>query len=465
MKFNKRTFTLLIIDLITAELAWILFVAYRKIFIEHAAITFNKPFYEGIVIIPIFWVTLYSLQGTYIDVKRIYRIQIVRFTITASILGTLCLFFTLLLDDSIPNYESYYKLFIALGLLHFCLTIIPRYFIIYHQVKRIHQGIDGFKTILIGNEEIAKQLYDEIINLQKSIGTQFVGYVETSSSNESFIACNLQKLGTLDDLKNIFQNKTIEEVIIATNSLDRHELSRLLSHISGKGIKIKLVPDIYDLVSGSLKIDNLFGALLLEIPSDELQLWQKSIKRAIDIVVAMCSIISLLPLYILIAIGVKRSSKGPIFFLQERIGKNGKPFKIIKFRSMYINAENNGPLLSSSNDQRITSFGKFLRKTRLDEFPQFFNVLIGDMSLVGPRPERQFFIDQIIEKEPHFLQLTSVRPGITSWGQVKYGYAENVPQMIQRMKYDLLYLKNRSLGLDFKIMFYTIITILKAKGK
>lgn len=465
MKFNKRTFSLLFIDLITAELSWVLFVIYRKVFIENASISFNKPFYEGIVLIPIFWITLYSLQGIYIDVKRIYRIQIVKLTITSSIIGSLCLFFTLLLDDSIPNYESYYKLFISLGLLHFCVTIIPRYIFIFYQVKKIHQGNDGFQTVLIGNEEIAKQLYDEINNLKKKIGNKFIGYIETNVNNKSFFSSDLQELGTLDNLKEIFQNKEIEEVIIATDKLDRHELSKLLSHISGKGIKIKLVPDIYDLVSGSLKIDNLFGALLLEIPSDELQLWQKSIKRAIDLIISFFAIILLLPLYIIIAIGVKKTSKGPVFFRQERIGKNGKPFKIIKFRSMYINAESKGPLLSSTNDQRITPFGKFLRKTRLDEFPQFFNVILGDMSLVGPRPERQFFIDQIIEKEPHFLQLTSVRPGITSWGQVKFGYAENVQEMIQRMKYDLLYLKNRSLGLDFKIMFYTIITILKAKGK
>jgi lipopolysaccharide/colanic/teichoic acid biosynthesis glycosyltransferase len=162
---------------------------------------------------------------------------------------------------------------------------------------------------------------------------------------------------------------------------------------------------------------------------------------------------------------VKFSSPGPIFFLQERIGLNNKPFQIIKFRTMYVNSEANGPQLSSSNDSRITPIGRFMRKTRLDEFPQFINVILGHMSLVGPRPERQFYIDQIVQHEPQYVLLNRVRPGITSWGQVKYGYAENVEQMLDRMKYDLLYINNRSIALDLKILFYTVAIVVKAKGK
>ena len=214
-----------------------------------------------------------------------------------------------------------------------------------------------------------------------------------------------------------------------------------------------------------LKLTNIYGALLLEVISDVMPFWQRVVKRFMDLVLSFVAIVLLIPFYLFSAIAVKFSSSGPVFFLQDRVGKKGKVFKIIKFRTMVVNAEKNGPQLSSKDDPRITKVGKFMRKTRLDEFPQFFNVLIGDMSIVGPRPERQFYIDQIAKIQPQYNQLTKVRPGITSWGQVKYGYAENVDQMLQRMKFDLLYLKNRSLSLDLKIMFYTLIIVLKAEGK
>jgi exopolysaccharide biosynthesis polyprenyl glycosylphosphotransferase len=230
-------------------------------------------------------------------------------------------------------------------------------------------------------------------------------------------------------------------------------------------VKIKISPDMYDILSGSVKMNNLFGALLFEVNSDEMPVGQKIMKRIIDIFVSIISIIVLIPLYIVLGIIVKMTSTGPVLFKQDRIGLHGSTFKIIKFRTMYVDAEKAGPQLSSSNDPRITKIGRYMRKLRLDEFPQFFNVLKGEMSLVGPRPERQFFIDQIVKIEPQYLHLTKVRPGITSWGQVKYGYAENVEQMLDRMKYDLLYLKNRTLALDFKIMLYTILIVIKAKGK
>ena len=184
-----------------------------------------------------------------------------------------------------------------------------------------------------------------------------------------------------------------------------------------------------------------------------------------DISLSIIAIFLLLPLYLIAAVLVKFSSPGPIFFLQERIGLNNKPFQIIKFRTMYVNSEANGPQLSSSNDARITPIGRFMRKTRLDEFPQFVNVILGHMSLVGPRPERQFYIDQIVQHEPQYVLLNRVRPGITSWGQVKFGYAENIDEMVERLKFDLLYIHNASLLLDLKIMLQTFLIVVRGEGK
>ena len=192
--------------------------------------------------------------------------------------------------------------------------------------------------------------------------------------------------------------------------------------------------------------------------------WQISVKRVLDVAVSLVSLIFLSPLFIYFAIKIKYDSKGPVFFRQERIGRSGKPFNMIKFRTMYINSENGRPKLSSAFDERITPFGRILRKYRFDELPQFWNVLIGDMSLVGPRPERKFFIDQIVKDAPYYCLLYKIRPGLTSWGPIKIGYADTIDKMIERLNYDIIYIENMSLFNDLKILLLTVEILFKGKG-
>ena len=463
MKQKGWVLLFLFIDWVSALISWSSFFYFRKTILENSEFNVDFNFLTGIIFIPLTWLFLYFVQGTYFEIKRIFRLKIISLSFVATTIGSIIIFFILLLDDVVDDYQLYYLEIGLLFILHFSITTITRLALGTWLIHSIRNYGQGFKTIIVGGNEKALEIYNEISSHPKNTNL-FIGYVNVNGKDR-LLDEKLAYLGHEILLEKIIRQFEIEEVIIAIENTEHNRLKDFLVRIDDGHIRIKLLPDTYVILAGSVKMTNIYGALLVEIKSDAMPFWQQAVKRSMDIIISIIAIIVLTPLYLFLSIAVKISSPGPVFFLQDRVGINGQIFKIIKFRTMIENAESSGPQLSSAEDPRITKVGRFMRKTRLDEFPQFLNVLAGHMSLVGPRPERQFYMDQIVKIEPQYMHLNRVRPGITSWGQVKYGYAENVEQMLQRMKFDLIYLKNRSLALDVKIMFYTMIVIFKANGK
>ncbi|MDE6695906.1 MAG: sugar transferase [Muribaculaceae bacterium] len=459
---------LVLTDWITANLAFILFNILRYFDQSHATFRLDalvnyltqtkiclEQFFFPIVILAIYW-----LSGFYNRPFGKSRFGELLNTSVISAFITIILHLVLLTNDQMSDISSNLVQILMIFAIFFSLTFLGRLFIINTQIRQFKNRNWRYSAVIVGNSkkahELAKKMNESKVVISNSIEVFFRIPGESDFQQDAL---------DLDQIESFCKEHDIDQIILAPQKMDEDQILNLVYRLFPLGKPIKLSPDTLNFMTSSIKLKDIYGYPLVDLTHSSMSECEKNIKRTFDVAVSLLLLIILSPLYLFLAIWVKIDSKGPVFYLQERIGLKERPFNIIKFRTMSTNAEKDGPQLSSDDDPRVTRSGKIMRKYRFDELPQFWNVVKGEMSIVGPRPERKFFINKIIKKAPYYTLLYQTRPGITSWGMVQYGYASDVEEMVERSKYDLIYISNMSILVDLKIMLYTVLTILEGKGK
>ena len=456
----------IISDFLVAYFSWLFFFIIRKTEVEHQPINFqsyltDKNFLLGGLVVGIFWIYLYALTNTYQNIYLKSRLSEFFKTIFQVVIGSIFLSIVIVLDDNVNSYQDYYFLMVVMILTLLLPTLFIRIFWLFLAKSNLKNGQVSFPAILIGSHVDTLALYQEIQRVQPNQGIEVKKIWSHLKIKNTSIEVRDYKLNELEE---ILKNEHIEYLILSLSPEEEQDELQYISVADQFRIKVKKRTHNSNFSTDLPKIENPIGEFLIDVDNTIMSPWQFSIKKLIDFTVAILAFIILLPVGLIIAYLIKRNSAGPILYKQERIGQYGKPFIIYKFRTMYDNAEKNGPQLSSHDDTRTTPVGKVLRKYRLDEIPQFINVLRNEMSLVGPRPERKYYANQLIAKKPEYRYIYKVQPGITSLALVRFGYASSIEDMIRRFRYDLIYIQNFSLMLDFRIIIYTVLTIVRGKG-
>lgn len=470
IKTNRLRTLYVIGDYLMSNLAWLLFNIFRFGVIDAAKLprTFGE-FYDlpdvrlGQLLFPILMICVFYLSGYYRTVILKSRLEEFLQTTLSTFIGTVIIFFIAIVNDTPGDRITDYKLIGCLWTSMFIMVYLFRISVTTVVVRKILNREWSFNTLVVGNSPDAAVLVNKLRSRLRSTGMKIVGFVSDSSNKPTVL--NDIPVYDFKDLKSLVNRLSVTRLIVIPEKYET--TSMMLSTIYSLlniGVPIYIPVSIYHILISRPKYSNIVSEPLINITEANVSDSTMCIKRVIDIVFSSVALILLLPLFVVIAIVIKFDSKGPVLYCQERVGYHKRPFTIFKFRSMTTDAESNGPALSGCSDPRVTRVGHFLRKYRIDELPQFWNVVKGDMSLIGPRPERAYYIEKIMEKAPYYSLLQQIRPGITSLGMVKYGYASTIDSMIERMNYDLIYLENISVSIDIKILCYTILTVIRGRG-
>lgn len=414
------------------------------------------------IFVPIALMGVYFISGYYNRPFRKSRLQELLVTAVTAAVNTAIIFLIFLINDPAPKRRTEYLVIFLLFAILLIFTYIGRIAITVSSLRYERYHASPVRTVIIGNSSASRKMKKRLDKDRSNVKYEVIGFVPIDGEHD---VIDNGHIVNFCDINKFCEENDVEQIIIALEHHDDTTVLRILDRLFPIGVPVKIAPGILSYVTAGVRIDDIMAQPLIDLTSPRIGDFSVNVKRAFDVTLSSLALILLSPILIGVAIAVKVTSKGPVFYRQERMGRRQKPFTIYKFRSMYVDAEKAGPRLSNDNDPRVTDFGRFMRKYRIDETPQFWNVIKGDMSIVGPRPEREFYIRQILKQAPYYCLVYQVRPGITSWGMVKYGYASTVKEMVGRTKYDLMYITNMSIPLDLKIMLFTIKTILSGRGK
>lgn len=463
---NKRTQKILVLltDLLFICLAWISYY-YIRVETGWFRIQIVPELYFPMFAVYLFWLVIFTFFGMYRTWFASSRFDEISTLFKTTFIGIFILFFLIFISDFMEGSESGDRILIFIyWFFLFVFVSVGRLFIRSFQRGLLIKGIGRRGAVIVGYNTKSNEVHDQILE-HPALGLDVLAYVAINQQNIGKHYKNIKVLGSLDQLLDIINQTRALEVLIALEKEDHDLLVDIISKVENKGIGLKIVPDLYEILSGQARTSQLYGIPLIDIMPELMPEWEKKLKRISDVIISLIILIITLPLNILVSIFIKLDSKGPVLFKQERIGMNNKEFRIYKFRSMFQDAEKHtGPVWSRKDDPRVTRVGRIIRQLRIDEIPQFFNVLKGEMSLVGPRPERPYFVDMLAQQLPYYRRRLKVRPGITGWAQVKHKYDESIEDVKVKLRYDLFYIENMSLRMDIKILARTILVVLFGKG-